>query len=150
MHASRSQRHPLPLVLRRALVWLTGALCVAAVLVGVLSMHSTGIDHQGASVSSTGAAQPTTAAVGAAGSFVAPPAGPLHCDEACMESVIECAVAIATCAALLLLVGFATMLRRPNRRWSGLRAALMHPSFTLGLGVGASRPDLDLLSISRT
>lgn len=161
---------------RRALFALLG---VAAVLVGLLAMHTagTGAEHAvGASVShashtATGpssgdhsaAAAPTSTAASVAGhhvvaapvilaSAVIASAGDVAaCDEACMSALSECALMVMSCAMLLVLVAFVLLAGGPAvfRRLLDRGGALLTGSLR-GIPLHLHRPDLTVLSISRT
>jgi hypothetical protein len=136
--------------LLRLFNWATAALGVAAILLGVLSMHATGSDHVAPAgplaASSVSAPAATIVGVSTAGDH--PATAWAHCDQTCVESILECALAIATCAALLLLVAFASLSHLPAARWSG--RILRFSAEPWRLALPTPQPDLDQLSISRT
>lgn len=149
MHASRSQRHLLPSPFRRGLLWLGSAFCLIAAVIGVLSVHSADVEHARSSVVSVAVAQTPTSGMAAASSAAAPVVTQ-QCDGDCLDGLLECVLAMATCVALLLLARATALLRRLIRRWVGFRVLDLRLVYTADVGVLASRPDLHLLSISRT
>jgi len=153
MQATQPTTHP-RMRAERMLRWLTAALGATAILLGVLTMHTTGSDHPPQTAPL--AASSTEALSASAGSAVAATqstqvniGGVLHCDQTCVESVLECALAMATCAALLLLVAFAMLVHRPATRRSGRTLAFLADIWARRTRP-MPRPSLDQLSISRT
>ncbi|MFE6965004.1 hypothetical protein ACFVAJ_07825 [Agromyces sp. NPDC057679] len=151
---------------RRVVVALLG---VAAVLVGLLAMHTagSGAEHSAAAAVSHGShaslesgaaghatpsgAQGSTAEHPAVSTLVASIGGALACDEACMSALGDCALMVMGCAMLLVLVAFAFVAGGPAmfRRLLD-RGAVDLSAFLRVIPSHLHRPDLTVLSISRT
>ncbi|MFK4729497.1 hypothetical protein ROT00_07410 [Agromyces mediolanus] len=128
---------------------LLSTLGMAAIVVGLLAMHSAGAEHANlAEVSAVSAHSHATAPDGADTLMVS---GGLHCDNDCMQGVMDCALMVMGCAMLLTFAALVVFAHRPGmfqalldaggRLVRAVRNAV--PSHTL-------RPDLVVLSISRT
>lgn len=142
---------------------LLSALGVAAIVLGLVAMHSTGGEH-----ASSASLQVTTVAAGAhaihsegsdaaAGATVAAAsmatptvATALLCDEACMRGVMDGALMVMTCVMLLAIVAFVVFAHRPAlyRRLMDAGARVLAAPALVPLHL--FRPDLTVLSISRT
>jgi len=123
---------------------LIAVLGMAAILVGLLAMHTAaGADHVN-----------TTAVPVVAGHVdhhdTATAASSAQCDEACMHGLMDCALMVMTCAMLLIFAALVLLADRPAvfRRLldAGGRAVAVVQNIPLHL----HRPDLAVLSISRT
>jgi len=161
LSAIRSLARPRSRGIRRTLL---SALGMAAIILGLVAMHSTGGEHASpAAFQVTAAASDahaTHAAGSAAGTAVttmatataatAISATAQLCDEACMHGVMDGVMMIMTCVMLLAVVAFVVFAHRPGlyRRLmdAGARAFAARPRSPLHL----LRPDLTVLSISRT
>lgn len=157
---------------RRVLVALLG---VAAVLVGLLAMHTagSGAEHSGmpvVAVAAPGTANAASAhgdhatsahgehATSAAVSFVeAVTALPAvesiaaACDEQCMSGLVDCALMVIGCVMLLLVVASVLLAGGPavfGRLLDRVRVPVA--AFARGIPLHLQRPDLTVLSISRT
>ena len=161
MKAIRSAARPRPVGLGRAIL---SALGMAAIVVGLLAMHSSGAEHATvvelhAATAPAPAAHPahaghdeapmamTTATVTA---LVTAAASAVHCDDACMHGLIDCAVMMMTCAMVLAVAALIPFPRRP-----GLYRTLQDAGARIGAALAGTplhvhRPDLIVLSISRT
>ncbi|WP_022889033.1 hypothetical protein [Agromyces italicus] len=147
---------------RRALLALLG---VAAVLVGLLAMHTAGpgTEHGTAATASHVApesgsghealstATTSTAEHPAIASLIASVGGAVACDEECMSALGDCALMVMGCAMLLMLAAFALVARGPAvfRRLLD-RGAAHFTAFLRVIPLHLHRPDLSVLSISRT
>ncbi|GAA1794503.1 hypothetical protein [Agromyces lapidis] len=156
---------------RRAVVALLG---VAAVLVGLLAMHTAGsvAEHGTAAAVSHGPhAAPATSAgdevethashaslVSASTAehpeipaLIAPVGGAVACDEDCMSALRDCALMVVGCVMLLVLIAFALIAGGPAvfRRLLD-RGAARVTTFLRVIPLHLHRPDLTVLSISRT
>lgn len=154
---------------RRALLALLALLGVAAVLVGLLAMHTAGAgaEHT-ATVAVSHGAQAHAATEPGGGDHAASPAAvsaaehhvlaglgttalAVACDEACMSALSDCALMVMSCAMLLVLVAFVLLaggpavFRRLLDRGTALLAGLLR-----AIPSHLHRPDLTVLSISRT
>jgi hypothetical protein len=163
LNAIRSIARPRLGALRRAILSTLG---MAAIVVGLLAMHSSGPEHATAAV--LPAATTSTAHAGHSGHAEAPmivatahaghsghaavvsaAASAAHCDDACMHGVLDCALMVMTCV-MLLGAAIIVFARRPGvyRRLHdvGGRIVAVIPRVPLAI----HRPDLIVLSISRT
>ena len=131
---------------------LFSALGVAAVVLGLLAMHS--VVTERSTVPETGEAivgahQLDTHGVGSAAAGVAGVAQ--ACDTACMQDMLDCALAAIGCAMLLFLAASVLLARRPSLfralQDAGGRILVIRPPSVPRL---ALRPDLIVLSVSRT
>ncbi|MFF2272702.1 hypothetical protein ACFVTX_10540 [Agromyces sp. NPDC058136] len=149
---------------RRVLVALLG---VAAVLVGLLAMHTAGAgaEHSGMPVVAV-AAPGTSNAAPAHGEHAASASVSLvetfaalpvvesiaaACDEQCMSGLVDCALMVIGCVMLLLIVAFVLLAGGPavfRRLLDRVRALVA--AFARGIPLHLQRPDLTVLSISRT
>lgn len=149
---------------RRVLVALLG---VAAVLVGLLAMHTagSGAEHSGmpvVAVAAPGTANAASAhgehATSAAVSFVETVAAlpavesiAAACDEQCMSGLVDCALMVIGCVMLLLVVASVLLAGGPavfGRLLDRVRVPVA--AFARGIPLHLQRPDLTVLSISRT
>ncbi|MFF2495537.1 hypothetical protein [Agromyces sp. NPDC058064] len=160
---------------RRALLALLG---VAAVLVGLLAMHTagSGAEHaaagavahgaqahavtepgkgdQAASPAASAAEHHAPAGLGTTAlvaSVVASAGEAVACDEACMSALSDCALMVMSCAMLLVLVAFVLLAGGPAvfRRLLERGATLLAALLRV-IPPHLHRPDLTVLSISRT
>jgi hypothetical protein len=164
LKAIRSVARPRLGTLRRTILSTLG---MAAIVVGLLAMHSSGADH--AAVAELPAATATTAhsahaghtvvpiaetamaaATATATAFVSAATSAVQCDDACMHGVLDCALMVMTCAMLLAVAALIVFARRPGlyRKLhdTGARIVALLPRIPLPV----HRPDLIVLSISRT
>ena len=138
---------------------LLGTLGMAAIVLGLLAMHSSGAEHgtvpplpvantQAADVSH---AEASVTAV-TAGSFVLLTAATsaVQCDDACMHAVTDCALMVMTCAMLLAFAALIVFARRPATYRRLIDAGGRVAAFIQSIPLQFHRPDLILLSISRT
>ncbi|MFF2388527.1 hypothetical protein [Agromyces sp. NPDC058104] len=164
---------------RRALLALLALLGVAAVLVGLLAMHTAGAgaEHT-ATVAVSHGAQAHAATEPGGGDHAASPAAvsaaehhvlagfgttalvasvigsagdAVACDEACMSALSDCALMVMSCAMLLVLVAFVLLAGGPAvfRRLHDRGTALL-AGLLRAIPSHLHRPDLTVLSISRT
>ena len=130
---------------------LFSALGVAAVLLGLLAMHS--VVTERSTVPETGMVAVTAHQLDTHGvdSAAASVAGAHACDTACMQDMLECALAAIGCAMLLFLAASVLLARRPSLfralQDAGGRILAIRPPSVPRL---ALRPDLIVLSVSRT
>ncbi|MFF2276920.1 hypothetical protein [Agromyces sp. NPDC058126] len=153
---------------RRVVVALLG---VAAVLVGLLAMHTagSGAEHSAAAAGSHGSHASLEPGAGAGGhatpggapgspaehpavsTLVASDRAAVACDEACMSALGDCALMVMGCAMLLVLVALVLVAGGPAvfRRLLD-RGAVRLSAFLRVIPLHLHRPDLTVLSISRT
>ena len=169
----RTRARPRLRALRRTVL---SALGMAAIIIGLLAMHSSGAEHATLTelsavtvhtehtthadhaVAADHAAAPTAVAVapaltvtGAVAVAVAVAAASMPlCDEACMHGIHDCAVLFMTCAMLLAVAAFIVVANRPAgyRKLFDARAQVVAMPPVAPLHV--HRPDLTVLSIDRT
>lgn len=137
---------------------ILSALGMAAIVIGLLAMHSAGAEH--ADASEVSSAMTHAFHRHGNGAVVAPlpattmatlsPASLVLCDEACAHGAMDPVLMAMGCAMLLAVVGFLLFAPRPGlfQRLSdaGGRVVAALPRTPLH----TLRPDLDALSISRT
>ena len=154
LRAIRALAKPRPHAFRRTVL---GVLAMAAMVLGLLAMHSSGTAHSDVAVVS---AAPTHAShshgsasagdVAVASTKWSTATTMVHCDEACMRGAMDCAFMVMGCAMLLAVVSFVLFAHRPGvfRKLLevGRRAAAALPRSPLH----TLRPDLVVLSISQT
>ena len=155
LSAMRSLSGPRFRAFRRTLL---GTLGMAAVVLGLLAMHSSGAEHATAaplSVLSTQTAHESHSDASvtdtkASSVLLTAATNALRCDDACMHGVADCALMVMTCAMLLAFAALIVFARRPAtyRRLmdAGGRVVALIQSSPLHF----HRPDLAVLSISRT
>jgi len=143
---------------------------MAAIVVGLLAMHSSGAEHAAvtelpaatAAITSTvhpahaghagHAETPIAVAIAATATtaHVSAVASAAHCDDACLHGVLDCALIVMTCAMLLAVAALIVFARRPGLyrtlHDAGVRIVAVLPRVPLPV----HRPDLTVLSISRT
>jgi len=127
---------------------------VAAILLGLLAMHSAGVEHATASdVHAVSApSHGADSAASPAGAVVAAPesTGLLQCDVGCMEGLVGCALMVMGCAMLLAIAAWLLFAHRPGSYRLILDAG-RHVVAALRRGPPHLLcPDLAVLSISRT
>jgi hypothetical protein len=154
--AIRSLARPRFRAFRRTILSTLG---MAAIVLGLLAMHSFGTEHASvadlpASAAHTGHAESPEAPIAVITAFdaivVGAAATTLQCDEACTQGLLDCAVMVMTCAMILAVAALIVVAHRPGmyRRLldAGARVVRDPPMAPLHI----HRPDLTVLSISRT
>lgn len=146
----RSMQPPRWRLLRNTML---SALGMAAIVVGLLAMHSAGTEHANlAEVSAAIAHSPETPAVLSHGAAtVVAVSSVMDCDSHCMQGVMDCALMAISCAMLFSIAAFVLFAHRP-----GMFRALLDAGGRAVLQLRRAtpahllRPDLIVLSISRT
>lgn len=139
--------------IRRAFL---SALGMAAIVLGLLAMHSSGAEHIAAAeppvaASFTGhAGASPAAAVAATPVLLTAVTTAVQCDEVCAPGAMECALMVMACAMVLAVAAFIVFAHRPGMHRklvdTGCRVIAALPPVPLQI----LRPDLVVLSISRT
>ena len=157
LSAIRSLARPRLRTLRRSILSTLG---MAAIVLGLLAMHSSGADHTAVGEEASAATAHTAhtshaeshevAAVPAATVIATAAAAAVHCDEACMHGVLDCALMVMTCSMLLAIAALTVLGHRPGlyRKLFDTGARILAAPARVPLPI--HRPDLTVLSISRT
>jgi hypothetical protein len=156
LSAIRSLARPRLRAFRRTILSTLG---MAAIVLGLLAMHSFGTEHASvadlpAASAHTGHAEPADAPMavitGVDAMVIGAAATTLRCDEACMQDILDCAVMVMTCAMILAVAALIVFARRPGLyrtlQDTGGRIVAALPRAPLHI----HRPNLIVLSISRT
>ncbi|NYG20049.1 hypothetical protein BJY17_000796 [Agromyces hippuratus] len=155
LSAIRSLARPRRRSIRRTIL---SALGMAAIVLGLLAMHSFGAEHAPAPQLSAATAHAADSGhgegdeiVAAATSVVASiTATAVQCDAACMHGVLDCALMIMTCAMIIAVAALIVFSRGPVIYRKIFDAGTLVIGAASRIPLPIHRPDLTVLSISRT
>ena len=138
---------------RRTLMSVLG---MAAIVLGLLAMHSAGAEHANvvevpvAASHSHSGGEPDEALAAAGIVPVIAATTVLHCDDACLHGVMDCALMVMACAMLLAVVVLVLLAARPGEYRKLMDAGGRVVAALPRVPLHVLRPDLTVLSISRT
>lgn len=155
LNAMRSLTRPRYRGFRRTLL---SALGMTAIVLGLLAMHSTGVEHSAAPLPAASAQTthathtdaPSATATTLTTVFISATAAAVPCDDACLNGVMVCALMVMTCAVLLAFAALFVFARRLAVYRRLLDAGGRVRAFIQSIPLHLHRPDLTVLSISRT
>jgi hypothetical protein len=155
LSAIRSLARPRRHSIRRAML---SALGMAAIVLGLLAMHSFGAEHApvpelpaaAAHAAHAGHVEGDEIAAMATSVVATTMATAVQCDEACMHGALDCAWMVMTCAMMLAVAALIVFARRPGvyRKLFDTGTRIVAAASRIPLPI--HRPDLTVLSISRT
>ena len=155
LSAIRSLARPRLRSIRRAVL---SALGMAAIVLGLLAMHSSGAEHapvpelptavvHAAHAGHVEGDELTALATSVIGTAIATA---VQCDEACMHGVLDCALMVMTCAMMLAVVALIVFASRPSVYRKLFDAGTRVAAAVSRIPLPIHRPDLTGISISRT
>jgi hypothetical protein len=139
---------------------LLSALGIAAVVLGLLAMHSSGIEHASPAelpvaapahaVHTARSDTPTAANTATTTVLATAVATTAQCDEACMHNTMDGAAMVMTCTMLLMFAALIVFARPAASHRRLMAAGGRMIAFVHSIPPHLHRPDLTVLSISRT
>ena len=153
LSAIRSLARPRRRSIRRAML---SALGMAAMVLGLLAMHSFGAEHApvpelpAAHSAHAGDVEGDEIAAVVTSVVATAVARAVQCAEACMHGALDCALMVMTCAMMLAVAALIVFARRPGvyRKLLDTGTPIVAAASRIPLPI--HRPDLTVLSISRT